>query len=267
MIARKRALQAAAFQAEPPLDREMFVRPIAHRGLHGRTEGRLENTAPAFLAAIEKGYGIECDLQPAGGGTPMVFHDDRLDRLVDASGPIASYSPGMLAKFRYKGQEQKILSFAQFLELVNGRAPLLVEVKGKKSGVDAAFLDKIARQARAYKGPIALMSFNTSIVTALRERAPKIARGGIVGGQQMLANLWTAKSDTGSGSVGRRLPALGYGGASFFAVDVKLVTVARKWMLRHAPDLVLFTWTVRTPRQRAAAARWADAPIFEGYEP
>jgi len=30
--------------------------------------------------------------------------------------------------------------------------------------------------------------------------------------------------------------------------------------------LPLFTWTVRTPRQRAAAARWADAPIFEGYE-
>ncbi len=58
----------------------------------------------------------------------------------------------------------------------------------------------------------------------------------------------------------------GRGSVGFYAVDVKLVAVARKWMSRHAPDLPLFTWTVRTPRQRAAAARWADAPIFEGYE-
>jgi hypothetical protein len=43
--------------------------------------------------------------------------------------------------------------------------------------------------------------------------------------------------------------------------------VARTWMTRHGVDLPLFTWTVRTPRQRARAARWADAPIFEGYEP
>ena len=69
--------------------------------------GRIENTAPAFLAAIDKGYGIECDLQPADDGTPMVFHDEKLERLVAATGPLAKYSPAMLAKFRYKGQDQK----------------------------------------------------------------------------------------------------------------------------------------------------------------
>ena len=74
--------------------------------------------------------------------------------------------------------------------------PLLVEVKGKKSGVEAAFVEKIARQARSYEGPIALMSFNRAIVTALGERAPKIPRGEIVGGQQVLASLWTGRSGT-----------------------------------------------------------------------
>ena len=54
-----------------------------------QTMGRLENTAPAFRAAIDKGYGIECDLQPADDGTPMVFHDEKLDRLVAATGPLA----------------------------------------------------------------------------------------------------------------------------------------------------------------------------------
>lgn len=249
------------------LDRAVFITPMAHRGLHDAQAGRLENTAPAFLAAIDKGYGIECDLQPADNGTPMVFHDETLDRLVAATGPIAGYSPARLAKFRYKGQDQKILTFAQFLELVNGRAPLLVEVKGKKGTVDPSFVDKIARHARAYKGPIALMSFNTAIVAALRESAPKVPRGAIVGGQQMLAGLWTGQRGPRQGAAAVRTLGPERTGVNFYAVDVKLVSFARKWMSKHAPDLPLFTWTVRTPRQRAAAARWADAPIFEGYEP
>ena len=266
MIALKRDPDIHRPRANPGLDRDTFVRPIAHRGLHDRTAGRIENTAAAFRAAIDKGYGIECDLQPADDGTPMVFHDEKLDRLVAATGSIGACSPAMLARFHYKGSDQKILTFAQFLELVDGRVPLLVEVKGKKAGVDAAFLEKVARQARGYEGPIALMSFNRKIVMALGERAPKVPRGEIVGGQQVLASLWTGRSGTRERSAASRALGTGHGSVSFYAVDVKLVAGARKWMSRHAPDLPLFTWTVRTPRQRAAAARWADAPIFEGYE-
>ncbi|MEI8277111.1 MAG: glycerophosphodiester phosphodiesterase, partial [Hyphomicrobiales bacterium] len=38
-------------------------RPIAHRGLHDAANGVIENTATAFTAAIDGGYGIETDLQ------------------------------------------------------------------------------------------------------------------------------------------------------------------------------------------------------------
>lgn len=266
MIALKGDLPLRLPPPSPKLDRDTFVRPIAHRGLHERAAGRLENTAPAFQAAIEKNYGIECDLQPAADGTPMVFHDDRLDRLVAASGPVAACTPAMLSRLRYKGLDQRILTFPQFLDLVDGRVPLLVEVKGRKSGTDAAFLEKIARHARAYTGPIALMSFSRAVVSALGERAPKIPRGAIVGGQQVLANLWAGREKVRESAAVSRAFRSERGGVGFYAVDVKLVAVARKWMSRHAPDLPLFTWTVRTPRQRAAAARWADAPIFEGYE-
>src|SRR5262245_61854242 len=112
MRARKRHHTATRLRPpRPPLDRAVFVRPIAHRGWHDKT--RLENTAPAFRAAIEKGYGIECDLQGAEDGTPMVFHDLRLDRLVAASGSISAHSARSLACFRYKGQDERILTFAQ----------------------------------------------------------------------------------------------------------------------------------------------------------
>ena len=65
---------------------EPFMKPIAHRGLHGPPgTGAIENTMAAFRAAREKGFGIECDIRPARHGLPVVFHDADLDRLVRAS--------------------------------------------------------------------------------------------------------------------------------------------------------------------------------------
>jgi glycerophosphoryl diester phosphodiesterase len=37
--------------------------------------------------------------------------------------------------------------------------------------------------------------------------------------------------------------------------------------VRAVAGLPVFTWTVRTPRQRQIAKKWADAMIFEGFEP
>jgi len=71
------------------LDRAAFIRPIAHRGLHSARKGIIENTGPAFEAAIAKGYGIECDVRAAADGLPVVFHDERLNRLVEGRGPVA----------------------------------------------------------------------------------------------------------------------------------------------------------------------------------
>jgi glycerophosphoryl diester phosphodiesterase len=267
MIASRRSPASRQHPVGPALDRATFVRPIAHRGWHDASKGRLENTAPSFRAAIHKGYGIECDLQAAEDGTPMVFHDPTLDRLVAGSGRIAAYSVRSLARLRYRGQDEKILSFAQFLDLVGGRVPVLVEVKRNGRAPQPHFLEKIARLAETYKGPVALMSFDRRIVATLGDLAPSVPRGPVIGGRQMLASLWAGRSRRRESPAASRLFGSARAGVGFYAVDVKLVAVARTWMTRHGVDLPLFTWTVRTPRQRARAARWADAPIFEGYEP
>jgi glycerophosphoryl diester phosphodiesterase len=265
MMAAKREPAGHRHKPAPPLDRAAFVRPIAHRGWHDRIKGCLENTAPAFSAAIAKGYGIECDLQAAEDGTPMVFHDSKLDRLVAASGPIAAYSPRSLARLRYRGQDEKILSFAQFLDLVAGRVPCFVEVK-RNGRLHPKLLENIARLAEAYKGPVALMSFDRATVAALGQLAPTIPRGSVIGSRQLLSGLWAGRNRRRESPAASRLLASAPEGVAFYAVNTQLVAVARTWMSRRAQVLPLFTWTVRTPRQRARAARWADAPIFEGYE-
>jgi glycerophosphoryl diester phosphodiesterase len=261
----QQAGMAAGRRATGGLDRATFLRPIAHRGLHdGRS--RIENTAPAFLAAIERGYGIECDLQAARDGTPMVFHDERLDRLVGASGPIAAHAPASLAGLRYRRLDTPILALADLLELVASRVPLLVEVKANGRGAPRTFLDKIARQARAYPGPLALMSFNPDVVAGLGRLAPTVPRGWVVGTHQLPAAWWAKPTLTGRSRMLTRLLGSAPAGLAFLAVDVRMLRYARAWLTQHRPELALFSWTIRTARERRTAERWADAPIFEGYE-
>jgi glycerophosphoryl diester phosphodiesterase len=268
MTAKGSAVTAArrALRSAGTLDRATFLRPIAHRGLHNGKQGRIENTAPAFLAAIDKGYGIECDLQAAKDGTPMVFHDDKLHRLVAATGPIGAYLPASLAKMRYRRQDTPILAFAELLDLVAGRVPLLVEVKANGGAPPKTYLDKIARQARAYNGPIALMSFNRDVVAILGRLAPTIPRGLVVGSHQLGTGWWAAPSAANKNRILTRLLGSPPADIAFFAIDVRMLRAARAWMFRHAPELALFSWTIRTARERRSAAHWADAPIFEGYE-
>lgn len=248
-------------------DRALFTKPVAHRGLHDLKAGVIENSGPAFLAALDKGYAIECDLQPAMDGTPIVFHDDKLDRLVDAAkGPLAKKSAKDLRVLPYRGQTATILSFADFLKLVGGRTPLFVEVKAEKGMPPKPFLSKIAALARSYKGPIALMSFNLEVVEALGRLAPRVPRGLVLGRHQVLKS-WLKRA--GRASQGTALGHILDGAApkvDFFAVDVNILKGAAAWRKTGGHDLGLFSWTIRTKRQRLTAARYADAPIFEGYE-
>ena len=247
-------------------DRGLFLRPIAHRGLHSRRRGLIENSAPALLAAIDRGYGIECDLQAAKDGTPMVFHDDKLDRLFSTRGRLRDLMPAALAALRYRGGATGILRFAECLGLVAGRVPLLVEVKRNKHPPAHAFLEAIALEAKAYAGPLALMSFDRDVLAGLRQLAPEVPRGWIVGRRELPARWWAAPRSLRKDRAIARLLATLPEGIDFLAVDVRILRGARAFLTAKGLALPLFSWTIRTRRERSAAARWADAPIFEGYE-
>jgi len=256
----------AAAPARGELDRNVFLRPIAHRGLHDRRKGRIENSAPAFLAAIDRGYGIECDLQAAKDGVPMVFHDERLDRLTAARGRIGARSFAELSVLRYRGLPGAgILSFGECLALVMGRVPLLAEVKRNRTPPPTAFLEGIAEAAAAYRGPLALMSFDRDVLVRLGRLAPEVPGGWIVGRHQLAAGWWTPGG--GKERAVARLLATAPKGIAFLAVDVKILKPARAYVDGNGLRLPLFTWTVRSQRDRKVAARCADAPIFEGFEP
>jgi glycerophosphoryl diester phosphodiesterase len=66
----------------------LTARPVAHRGLHDRIRGIIENMPGAAQAAIAGHFGIECDIQLSADGEAMVHHDDALGRLTEGKGAL-----------------------------------------------------------------------------------------------------------------------------------------------------------------------------------
>lgn len=241
--------------------RQTFVRPTAHRGLHDAAMAIVENSGPAFAAAMAAGYAAECDLRPDSDGEPFVFHDARLDRLIDRQGLLADLPTAEVRQLRYRASAQPILHFADLLALVAGRIPLLVEVKSDWGPVDPAFIARIADTARAQSGPLLFMSFDPAVLVALAAAAPGIPRG-VISGRYGPPGWWADQL-----SPDRQVSLTRMEEAE--AADPALVA----WCVDHLPDpnvaqarakgRPVLAWTVRTPAQQEVAARHADAPIFE----
>ncbi|HEX4867335.1 MAG TPA: glycerophosphodiester phosphodiesterase [Acidimicrobiales bacterium] len=77
--------------------------PFAHRG--GASEAP-ENTMPAFEQAVRLGYRyLETDVHVTSDGELLAFHDDRLDRVTDASGAISELPWARVREARVDGRE------------------------------------------------------------------------------------------------------------------------------------------------------------------
>lgn len=245
--------------AAPP----WLIRPAAHRGLHDAVSGIIENTASAFQAAINAGYTIECDVQEASDGEPMVFHDATLDRLTTGSGPVQALSSAELRAIPFKDTTDRMQSLNELLDQVGGRVPLLIEVKSRwnKRG---PFEARIGDCLGSYAGPAAVMSFDPNCVDAFKAQHPMLVRGLL--GTDFRGAEW-ARLGPWRAFAMRNLFDSFLVRPHFIAYDIKVLPALAPMIARHIAGLPLLTWTVRTDAQRRTAERWADAMIFEGFRP
>ena len=86
-------------------------RPARQRERRDRKHARARRRRP-----IAGGFAIECDIQLSADGEAIVFHDETLDRLTDATGPLSALSAAEIAKVRIKGSGEAPPTFAAFLE-------------------------------------------------------------------------------------------------------------------------------------------------------
>lgn len=242
----------------------LTVRPVAHRGLHDRARGIIENMPAAAAAAVAENFAIECDIQLSADGEAMVHHDDALGRLTEGSGPLRSKNAAELKRVVFRDTPEKMITLGELCALVAGRVPLLIEVKSAFDG-DLRLVGRAAEVLDSYDGPAAVMSFDPDHVMALRELLPARPRG-IVAEREYTAADWPQASPEQR----RRMTHLRHAFRTrphFVAYSVDDLPATAPWLARHLFRCPLLTWTVRSPEQRAIAARHADQMIFEGFPP
>jgi glycerophosphoryl diester phosphodiesterase len=242
----------------------LTARPIAHRGLHDARAGLFENTLAAAEAAMSRGFGIECDVQLSRDGEAMVFHDHRLDRLTEASGPFIERSRAELETLSIGGTAERIPALSDFLARIGGRVPLVVEIKSRFDG-DERLVRRTAELLEASPHPVAVKSFDPAIVALLRRIAPRLRRG-IVAQARYDGEEWA-----GIGPAERkRMARLGHWSdmqpdfISYRYADLPNQAVVMPRILSGIP---VMTWTVRSVMEADKASAFADQIVFEGFVP
>ncbi|MBT8460844.1 MAG: phosphodiesterase [Boseongicola sp.] len=240
--------------------------PLAHRGLHDVTQGRIENAMASFHAAVAAGFGIELDIQLSTDGQAMSFHDDTLDRLTTEVGPVCERTATELGDIQLNGSKDSIPTFRAVLEAVAGRVPVLVEIKDQDGAFGAAGVgpleEAVARDLRAYAGDCAVMSFNPFCVEAMQALLPHVPRGLTSDAFDPLPEGVSAEAAKSL----RGIEAYDRVGASFISHDREDLDRSRVAELKALGARVL-CWTVRSAEEEAEARKVAENITFEGYLP
>lgn len=226
----------------------------AHRGLHG--DGIPENSLAAFKLARDKGFAIELDVHLSADKEVMVFHDATLERMTGNLAKINELTCAELQKLTLAGTDEHIPTFKEVLELIDGKVPLLVELKGENT--DTSLCPEVAKLLREYSGEYCIESFNPMLLSAMRKQLPDAYYG------LLYTNVCREKNNKSLLSIALTGMALNVlARPNFIAFDyrdrdsfpVKLTT--RFW---RAPK---FVWTIRSDDELAIARQNGECPIFE----
>ncbi|OHV85234.1 glycerophosphodiester phosphodiesterase [Ensifer sp. LCM 4579] len=227
------------------------ARPIAHRGYHDMNREVWENTLSAFARAVEAGFAIECDLQYTADSVPVVFHDDDLQRLCGLKGDVRAKTAAELGLLSVGGTRDKVPPLSQLLRLVDGRVPLVLELKGRK-GDDEGFAAAVLEALENYKGPVALMSFDHCLLKDLKALDAPYPLG-----------LTAEGSRPEIFFVHEEAMQLGLDFISYFYGDLPNPFITKERTLGYT----VITWTVRDRRAQEHTFAHADQMTFEGFDP
>ena len=238
----------------------------AHRGYWNTNEpgedNRPENSLAAFKAAVEKGYGIELDVHRTRDGALVVHHDDSLKRLTGKDIRIARSTLKEVRACKLPNGEA-IPTFDEVLKTVNGRVPLVVEVKAEDKNHDLLARAVYERMKR-YNGPWCLESFDPLAVKWFRMNAPEVIRGQLafdsagkgkdihdfmrnLGIASMLQNFFSRPD----------FIAFSASSVKWHSLPIHLLRLMKPWFV---------AWTVRSQEDMDRYRKQWDLQIFEKFE-
>lgn len=227
---------------------------IAHRGLHN--EKYPENSLGAFENAIKENMPIETDVRLIGDGTVIVFHDADLKRMCNKDKYACQLTKDDLASCKLSNTDYSIITFEELLNFINGRVPLLIELKQ---------LDKVGELEKKtyellknYKGEYAIQSFNPYSLEWFKHNAPNVLRG------QLSSFFKGEKLSLIKKEFLKRLKLNKISEPHF--ISYKIENLPNHYVKKYK-NLPVIAWTVKSQSQYIKAVQVADNVIFEDFIP
>ena len=251
--------ESAAKQLEP------FTKaPIAHRGYFDNEGPAPENSLAAFQRAIDHGYCIEVDTQITADGTAVVLHDKSLLRTSGVDRNVEEMTDAELAECRLFDTDEKVPTFAEVLDLIDGQVPLLVEIKGEAGDDVASISAATYEQLKTYDGIYVVQSFNPFALQWFKDNAPEIPRG-------LLSKDFIADPE-GQSLVNRFALTPMFTNVlarpNFISYELKSSGQLTFQAMKNLSDLPCLAWTIQSQEELdAARAQNFDGFIFDSFEP
>lgn len=227
-------------------------RPIAHRGLHDMNKRVWENTLSAFRRAMDKNFAIECDVHLSSDRVPVIIHDGDLKRLTGEDGFVWQRTGAELQALKVGGTKDHLPLLSDLLELVRGKVPLVIEVKGI-AGHDDGLVEAVGAQLKNYKGKAAVMSFDHWLIRDFERYLPDIPVG-----------LTAYGKDNALIEAHFAMLAHGLDFTSYAAGDLPNAFVS---FVRERLKMPVVTWTIRDKPAIDLTFKYADQMTFEGFDP
>ena len=195
----------------------------------------------------------------------VVFHDYDLVRLTGQSGRVHDRALSDLRTIALTGGGGDIPPLPEVLDLIDGRVPILLEIKDqdRQLGPNVGALERsVAAALDGYSGDVALMSFNPHSTALMAELAPDRPRG-------LVTDAFDAKAWPMPEARLDELRTIGDFdriGACFISHAANDLARPRVLELKDRGASIL-CWTIRNPQDEAEARKIAQNVTFEGYLP
>lgn len=231
----------------------LLDRPIAHRGLHCKEIP--ENGLAAFEKAVLKGYPIETDVQVTKDGVPVIFHDDNVKRMTGVDKNIGDLTLGEVKELSLGRTDEKIPTFEEFLNFLDGRVPVVIEYKTQKD--KDLIVEKTLPLLDAYKGEFVVQSFDPLIVGRFAKIRPEIIRGQLIC-KDRHKNLKFVTDKLLAHGVLNFISK-----PDFINMNVEYLPVSK--VIKYGRRVIC--WTIKNEDDLARADKYADNYIFENIRP
>lgn len=232
-------------------------RYIAHRGLFHNERRIPENSMLAFERAIKAGLPIELDVRMTRDKKLVVMHDAGCKRMTGEDFKVSAMLWRELERLPLLGTDQRIPLLSEVLRLVDGRVPLLIEVKNVSW---IGYLEcKLRHMLLEYHGKYMIESFHPGVVGWMKLHMKDAAVGQLVSMNSTSLNPIEKIVMQQQGFYRFTKP-------DFLSYDMHELTPELSRQM-HKMGIKVYAWTVRSVADYNRVKNICDGVIFDTVEP